>query len=184
MISKMMLTFFVVFLAAPLSVLAEPAGQDGFWNEQKTKIKTHREQQRRETREFRKGLKDLPPEQKLSNMINYRNIQFGGNLAFREQIHRERIAHLQERLNANGNLTAEQRQKILSEAENEYLQAVERAKQRHLENMNTMEQIGNDPNLTQEQKRERIKTYWQARREENRSDRQERREKRRLRRQG
>ncbi len=158
-------------LAIPLTVMAKEPGV------RKEQNKAHRQDQRQENQAFRETLKDLTPEQKQSAMIEHRNSQFAENVAHHEQMHQEQMTKLKAKLAANSELTDAQKQEILSKAENSYQEKVAKIQEQHQANMNFAQQVANDPNLTPEQKREKMQQHRQSNKESMKEQRAENKEK-------
>ncbi|MCB9757154.1 MAG: hypothetical protein H6753_01865 [Candidatus Omnitrophica bacterium] len=171
-------------LAIPLTVMAKEPGA------RKEQNKAHRQEQRQENQAFRETLKDLPAEQRQAAIIEHRNSQFAENVAHHEQMHQEQMTKLQAKLAANSELTDAQKQEILNQAEQSYQEKVTKFQEQHQANMNFAQQIANDPNLTPEQKREKMQEHRQTNKEnmkqqhaENKQKRETRREEHRKKRQ-
>ena len=163
-------------LAIPLTVMAK---EPGARNEQN---KAHRQDQKQENQAFRETLKGLTPEQRQAAMMQHRNSQFAENVARHEQMHQEHMTKLRAKLAANSELTDVQKQEIITKAEQSYQEKVAKVQERHQTNMNFAQQVANDPNLTPEQKREKMQEHRKANQEAMKEQRVENKQKRETRR--
>ena len=141
--------------------------------EQKTEIQAHREQQEAENKAFRETLKNMTPEQLDAAIDAHQEQQFQENIAFRNQLHQKNMTELRAKLAQDKKLTEEQKQKILSEREQQFQAEMQRWTQRHAEMKAAIDKIKKDPSLTPEQKQEKIKEYLESIREGNKEHRQE-----------
>ena len=169
----------VLLLAVPVLVKAEEGQGKAFRRGQRQKVQQHRQEQRKENKEFRAGLKDVKPEERKSAMATHRETKYKENAAFREQIHNENMTFLRNKLANNKKLTDAQKTELVNFFESQYQENSSYRQQRHNENVAFFEKIANDPNLTQEQKKEAIKAHRQEEKAEYAKIKEEQRAKRR-----
>ncbi len=174
--AKILTLLFVALLAVPAVAQAKEP------NARREQVKAHRQAQKEENKAFRETLKEMPIEERKEALAEHRNTQFSENVAFHQQMHQQQMAELQNKLNANTQLTDEQKQAILAKAESEYQQKITQAQARHAANVAFAKQVSEDTTLTPEQKREKIREYVQKNREEMKEHRTEEKEKREARR--
>ena len=141
MTASVLTVLIAVALVLPTTVLAQESQSSKRENraenkaERKAERKDHYQGQRAENQDFRKTLKDLSPEQKADAVMSHREAQFAENVARHEALHQERMEKLRERLSANTEMTAEQKQEILAKAQKEYEEKAASAKAQRTEKL-------------------------------------------------
>ena len=174
---RIFLILAVLAWALPTSAFAAGPERGQMRQENRDAIKAHREQQKSENKDFRQSIKDLPPDQKISATVDHRNTQYQENVDFRTKLHTDNVAKLQERLNANTKLTADQKQEILNDAEQRFQENKSYADQEHQENMEFLQNLAGQ-NLTPEELKAKLKEHREAEKAEHQQHRQTRKEER------
>lgn len=172
--TKILGILLVGLLAIPIAARADEATK----NARKEKAKEYMAGQKAENEAFRKTLKDMPEAQREAAIIEHRNQQFAENQANHAKMHEEQMSKLQTKLAANKNLTDAQKQELTAKEEKEYQDNVAQANARHTATLNYAQQVHNDPNLTPEQKREKMKGYYANNKAEHKEHMQGQKEKR------
>ncbi len=162
----------VGFMFATTSAFAYGEHQT-FRYEQKEKRKTFWAGQKAENREFRGGLKNLPPEQRASAIAQHRKGQFSENKAFREKLHNENMTYLKDKLANNKKLNDAQKTDLINFMDKQYQENTSFRDQRHSDNMAFFQQVANDATLSQEQKKQAIRERIEKQKSENKSHWQE-----------
>jgi hypothetical protein len=178
----------ITMMVAALLLLPLQASAEGrkhgknneFQQAVKSKVQAHREQQKAENKDFKKSMKDsdMARDQKVDTMKDHRETQYEENVALQEQIHKEKIDHLEDKLSKNEKLTDAQKQEIIDRRETQYQENTTFRAEQYDENMRAMDQIlGNEELSVKERKiqmkefragqREENKEYHQAKQEEN-----------------
>lgn len=150
-----------VFLAASLGMPIAAHADEAAKGARKEKAQAYKNQQQAENKTFRESLKNVPEGQREAAIVAHRNSQFEENLTAHAKMHEQQMAQLQSKLAANKNLTDAQKQEITAKAEKEYQDNVAKAQAHHTEAMNYAQQVRNDPNLSPEQKKEKLEEYHQ-----------------------
>lgn len=144
----------------------------------KEKARDHREQQKAESKDFRKSLKHsaLPQDQKVSAIKEHREARHEENTAFQEQMHAEATAHLSEKLANNEKLTDMQKQEILDRREEQYQKNLAFRTGQYEENTQALDRILGNENLSPEERRTQMKEFRVQQKKENKKYRETRRE--------
>lgn len=148
-----------------------------FRSDLKHQRKEHFQQQKRENKEFRKTLKDLPADQRSGAITDHRAKQHTENKAFRDQLHQEKLAHLRENLGKNKKLTEAEKNELINYYESQYQENVAFRDKQHEENTAFFEKIAADTSLSGEQKKKAIKEHFKTQKVENKTYRKDRKEK-------
>lgn len=167
-----------VFLAASLGMPIAAHADEAAKGARKEKAQAYKAQQQTENKAFRQSLKDVPEGQREAAIVAHRNSQFEENLAAHAKMHDQQMAQLRSKLADNKNLTDAQKQEIIAKAEQEYQNNVAQAKARHAETMSYAQQVRNDPNLSPNQKKEKMQQYHQQNKAEYQAARQDKKAKR------
>lgn len=183
--NKTLLILAIVLLLLPLEASAykgnrgKQGPQDGFRQAVKSRAQTHRQEQKAESREFRKSLRnsDLSQDQKVAAIKERRQTQYTENAAFHEQIHTERMDRLSDELSKNEQLTDEQKQSIIGRQEKQYEENVAYQDKQYSEGISAIDRIMGDPNLSPEERETQMEEYRAGQRKKNQERRQAQREK-------
>ncbi len=162
---------FLIFCLPP-SLSAGERG--GFRKENKDRINAHWQQQKQENKEFRQSLRQSGKDegQKIAAIKEHRQTQYGENVAFRDQLYKERTAHILE----NEKFNEEQKQSILRHMETQDNENVGFRAQRHQEYLNFLDELAARPDLSPEQRKAEMRNYRQTQKRENQQHRQTQRE--------
>lgn len=144
--------------------------------EMKQKVQEHRRQQQGENKEFRKGLKDMPKEERGAAVKQHREKQYSENREFREGIHAERRARFEEKLSNNKRLSQEEKQELLRFLDEQHQERGEFRDKQHEENMSFIDEISSYEN--REERRNAMKAFRQKQQEENKAFRESQRSER------
>ncbi len=167
-----MMALAIVFLMTPTLAWAEGGTKEGYRQGKKEEMQEYRKQQKEENQAFRQTLKDMTPEERVAAIKVHRQEQYQENLTFSQKMYDEHLARLKEKLAGNAELTDAQKTEIISRFETKHQEKTAYRQQKHEENMVYFEKIVSDPNLTQEQKKEAMKTYWKAQKAEGKQHRE------------
>lgn len=149
-----------------ISWAQDNAGETGLGQQFKGRVKAHREEQKTENQAFRDSLKDKTPEERAALIKEHKEQQFNENVEFRDQIHSEKRDALEERIGKSEKLTDEQKAEILAQFDSVYKDEKGHWAEQHQENMVNFDKIYSNPNLTPEEKREKVKALIQQNKEE------------------
>ena len=178
----------LIILTASLLILPPAAfarGQNNQYRHKvREKVKARRTRQQEESKAFRQSLEDLNPKDRTAAIVNHRNTQYQENVAFHSQQHQENMVQLQEKLANNEKLTKEQKQEVLNFREQQYQENVAKQAEQHAESISFLEQVTNDPALSPEEKKAKLKEYRMARKEERKQYRHAQREENKAKRKG
>ena len=151
----------------PRFAFAEQGVRKAFHQGQKQKRMEYRQEQRHENKEFRTGIKDLSSEERVKAIHEHHQTQFSENKAFREQMHNQNAEFLKTKLANNKRLTDAQKTELINFMENQSQENVSFREKQHGENVAFFEQIANDPNMTQKQRKQAIKEHFATQKNEN-----------------
>lgn len=162
------ITLVAICLILPQIALAEHDQEmKGFRHELKQKKMEHWKTQKGENKEFRKTLKQLPPEERAKAVIGHRQTQYSENKTFREQRHKENMDFLKAKLEHNKKLSDAQKTELINFFENQYQENTSFREKQHAENIAFLQSIADNPNLTQEQRKQSIREHFQTQKVEN-----------------
>lgn len=147
--------------------------------ERKAERKDYYQGQRAENQDFRKTLKDMSPEQKAEAIISHRETQFAENVAHHEALHQERMKKLRDRLSANTEMTAEQKQEILTKAQKEYEVKAAAAKAKRTEKLEESKEKMSERIAEKKERMTERQTERKEKMEERQTERKEKMENRR-----
>lgn len=171
---KKIVSFILIgFILSVGNVFAERGDKKEFRQGHKQDRKAFWSTKRAENKEFRKEVKALPEGERASAVVQHREGQYTEAKEFREKMHGENMAFLQDKLAKNQKLTDAQKTDLIEFMEKQHQENISFRDQQHAESMAFFEQIANDSNLTQEQKKEAIQKHWQDQKTENKTYRKE-----------
>ena len=162
------ISFITLCLISPQFAFAEHGQKmKSFHKELKQERMEYWKTQKAENKEFRKGFKDLPPEEKAKAMREYHKTQYAENKAFREKLHQENADFLKTKLEHNKKLSGAQKTELINFLENQYQENVSFRERQHAENVAFFESIANNPNMTQKERKQAIKDHFKTQKSEN-----------------
>jgi hypothetical protein len=152
---------------AVTAVRAEQSTSDAdYWQKENAVVEKHRRELKDENKKFRENIKAMPKEDRTKAIEQNRLIRFRENETFRQKLHEDDMSFLKERLATTGQLTDNEKQELLAVYDVEYKENVLFLQQRNQDMMTFFEKISQDTTLTQTQKREALKSYFQQQKEE------------------
>jgi hypothetical protein len=168
----------------PAVALAAKGGQGALHQEHKAARETHRQEQQTENKAFRATLKGKTGEEKSAAIKANRETQHTENQAFNAGLHQENMDALNSKLANNTKMTDAQKTELVNQFESQYQENVSFRDGQYSENVAFFDQVANDANMTQQQKKAAIKAHFdeqkaqdkeqvQAQHEENKAFRKE-----------
>ena len=144
----------------PAVVHAEKGARGEFRQEQKTERKEYRQEQKSENKAFRETLKGKTGEERAEAIKSHHEVQQVEKKAFNAQQHQENMTALKNKLANNTKLSDAQKAELIEQFESQYQENVSFRDARYAENVAFFEQIANNADMTQEQKKAAIKAHF------------------------
>ncbi|MBI4711610.1 MAG: hypothetical protein HY767_04020, partial [Candidatus Omnitrophica bacterium] len=145
----------------------------GWGDQKKEEKKAHQMEQKQENKEFRQALKEKTPEEKEAAIQKHRETQLAENKAFQQALHDQQMAEFKAKLEKNTKLTEAQKAEILATREKQYAEMMVHGDQRRSENAAFFQTLSDNPNMTEQQKREAIRAHFQSQKPANQAFRQQ-----------
>jgi hypothetical protein len=161
--------FVAGILTIPVGAYAQNQDNQAHRNEFRQRVKAHRQQQKKENKEFHKTLKELAPEERTAKIIRHHEEQFGENLAFGGQMYEKRVSKIRDRLVGSNKLSDAQKDEIMDLTEEQYQDRISFRKEQHQENISFINDLAGQTELSKEERKERVKSHREAQKKENKS---------------
>jgi uncharacterized membrane protein len=159
---KTILTALVsVTLAAPAFAAVTDVDAQTYHLQHQKLMQVHQAGQSQENPASRQSLQGQTTVDKSAAVQANRGTPSAGNPAFNDQIHRENMMFLREKLSANKKFTDAQKAEILNFYEQQYQENAAFGEQRHVANTAFFELIAGDSSLTLDQRKAAIRNYFQ-----------------------
>mgnify|MGYP006992560538 CR=1 FL=1 len=91
----------------------------------------------------------------------------------KDQLHNENMAQFKSKLDSNPKLSDTQRAEILDHYETQYRENLSHEKTQRVENRQFFNQVADDPNMTQEQRKQAIREHFNTQKQENIQEKQQ-----------
>jgi hypothetical protein len=138
------------------------AGGGSLAGVQSDKVRDFLDKELADAKALMASLAGKPKAEKLAAIKAFKIQQYEKNCAFREEQHKERLAQVEQRLQARQNANPQARQTRLASVEQNYTEAKAFFAQKHQENLAFLDKVAQDPTLDGPALDKTLEDFFQA----------------------